>query len=112
MSRGTDRARYPDDAGDDHDPGLARERTQLAWSRTAISFAAVGVAILRTDRAAGAIVIAMSAAVWGLGRLPTHGRAEAERGHGFTQRRTVQLIALATTLVSLAALTLALLSYR
>ncbi len=70
------------------------------------------MAILRTDRAAGAIVIAMSAAVWGLGRLPTHGRAEAERGHGFTQRRTVQLIAVATTLVSLAALTLALLSYR
>ncbi len=46
-----------------HDPGLARERTQLAWSRTAISFAAVGVAILRTDRATGALVIAMSAAV-------------------------------------------------
>jgi uncharacterized membrane protein YidH (DUF202 family) len=96
--------------GTDHDPGLARERTQLAWSRTAISFAAVGVAILRTERAAGAIVIAMSAAVWGLGRLPAHERAEAERGHGLSQRRTVQLIAAATTLVSLVALTLAVVS--
>jgi uncharacterized membrane protein YidH (DUF202 family) len=99
--------------GDYHrDPGLARERTQLAWSRTAISFAAVGVAILRSDRAAGAVVIAMSAAVWGLGRLPAHERAESERGHGLTQRCTVQRIAFATTLVSLVALTLALVSHR
>ncbi len=98
--------------GPRHDPGLARERTQLAWSRTAISFAAVGVAILRTERVAGAIVIAMSAAIWGLGRLPAHERAEAERGHGLTQRRTVQLITAATTLVSMIALALALLAYR
>jgi uncharacterized membrane protein YidH (DUF202 family) len=98
------RTRRPDD------PGLAQERTQLAWSRTAISFAAVGAAILHTDRAAGAVVIAMSAAVWGLGRLPAHERAEA--GRGLTRRRTVQLIAVATTLVSLVALALALLSYR
>ena len=89
-----------------HDPGLARERTQLAWSRTAISFAAVGVAILHTDRAAGAVVIAMSAGIWGLGRLPAHQHAEAERGRGLTRRRTVQLITVATTVVSLVALTL------
>jgi uncharacterized membrane protein YidH (DUF202 family) len=100
----------PPGDGPGHDPGLARERTQLAWSRTAISFAAVGVAILRTDRAAGAVVIAMSAAVWGLGRLPSHERAEAERGHGLTQRRTVQLITVATTLASLVALTLTVVS--
>ncbi len=94
------------------DPGLAQERTQLAWSRTAISFAAVGAAILHTDRAAGAVVIAMSAAVWGIGRLPAHERGEAGRGRGLTRRRTVQLITVATTLVSLVALTLSLLSYR
>ena len=88
------------------DPGLAQERTQLAWSRTAISFAAVGAAILHTDRAAGAVVIAMSAAVWGIGRLPAHERAEAGRWRGLTRRRTVQLITVATTLVSLVALTL------
>jgi uncharacterized membrane protein YidH (DUF202 family) len=28
-------------------PGLARERTELAWTRTAIAFAALGAAILR-----------------------------------------------------------------
>lgn len=99
-----------DDDGGGHEPGLARERTQLAWSRTAISFAAVGVAILRTERATGVVVIAMSAAVWGLGRLPADERAEAGRGHGLTRRRTMLLIAVTTTLVSLAALALALLS--
>jgi uncharacterized membrane protein YidH (DUF202 family) len=89
------------------DPGLARERTQLAWSRTAVSFAAVGAAILRTEHAAGALVIAMSAVIWALGRLPAHERADGERRRGLTQRRTLQLITAATTLVSLASLALA-----
>jgi uncharacterized membrane protein YidH (DUF202 family) len=34
---------------EDLQPGLARERTELAWTRTAVSFAAVGVAILKTN---------------------------------------------------------------
>jgi hypothetical protein len=71
--------------------------------------AAVGVAILHTHRVAGAVVIALSAVVWNLGRLPAHQHGKAGHGHGLTQRRTVQLITLATTLVSLVALTLALL---
>lgn len=108
MSDGDGRRDPPDGSG--HDPGLARERTQLAWSRTAIAFAAVGAAILRTDQVTGAVVIVMSAAVWSLGRVPAHQRAQAGGGQGLTQRRTVQLIALATTLVSLVALTLALLA--
>lgn len=97
--------------GTERDPGLARERTQLAWSRTAISFAAVGAAILHAEEVvAGAVVIAMSAAIWSIGRLTSHERAEAERGHGLTQRRTVQLVALATTLVALVAVVLAVVS--
>ncbi|MFJ9542480.1 DUF202 domain-containing protein [Streptomyces sp. NPDC101225] len=106
MSAAPGHDRRPDDHGGTRDPGLARERTQLAWVRTAISFAAVGVAILRTDRPVGAVVIVMSAAVWSLGQLPAHQRAEGGRGHGLTQRRTVQLIAATTTLVSLVALAL------
>jgi uncharacterized membrane protein YidH (DUF202 family) len=111
MSGGDRHDRDDGDNGPAYDPGLARERTQLAWSRTAVSFAAVGVAILRTNGAVGAIVIAMSALVWGLGRLPAHERAEAERGHRLTQRQTLQLITVATTLVSLVALAMAALSY-
>ena len=52
----------------DEDPGLARERTRLAWARTAIAFAALGVALLRRDIPAGVLTLAMTPLVWGLGR--------------------------------------------
>ena len=42
----------PDDI-EDRDPGLARERTDLAWTRSAISFAALGAAMLHTNAVAG-----------------------------------------------------------
>jgi uncharacterized membrane protein YidH (DUF202 family) len=90
-----------------HDSGLARERTELAWSRTAISFAAVGVAILRTDHATGALVIAMTALVWFAGRSPAHERADGRHGSRLGRRRAAQLITAATCLVSLVALVLA-----
>jgi uncharacterized membrane protein YidH (DUF202 family) len=50
-------------------PSLAWERTRLAWSRTVIAFAAVGGALLKTDIAAGAIVVAMSVLLWVLFRV-------------------------------------------
>ena len=39
-------------------PGLARERTSLAWTRTAISFAAVGGVVLKRDVVPGLILLA------------------------------------------------------
>jgi len=93
------------------DPGVARERTQLAWGRTAASFAAVGLAVLRTSPAVGAVVMAMSATVWSMGRLSGRQPAGATLGRGLTQRRKVQLIAAATTLVSLTGLTLTISSF-
>src|ERR1035441_3238101 len=51
------------------DPGLARERTALAWTRTALSFAAVGGVVLRKDLIPGLILMGVVPAVWQLGRL-------------------------------------------
>jgi uncharacterized membrane protein YidH (DUF202 family) len=60
----------PDD--EDGDPGLARARTSLAWTRTALSFAAVGGVVLKEDLIPGLLIMAAAPAVWQLGRLAHH----------------------------------------
>jgi uncharacterized membrane protein YidH (DUF202 family) len=60
------------DLGDDpeeRDPGLARERTSLAWTRTAIAFAALGGAVLKANVITGLLVLALAAVVWQLGHV-------------------------------------------
>lgn len=90
----------PDDPGD-LNPGLARERTHLAWTRTAISFAAVGGAILRTNITAGLTVLALSLLVWGLRRLFPEAPAAGVRSW------RLLLITMTVTAVSLVALAVA-----
>jgi len=94
----------PDDL-EDADPVLARERTELAWTRTAISFAAVGIAILKSRPAAGAPVLLFSAVIWRIGRLP---RAP---GQSRAAARRVLLTAIAITAMALVALVIALLGH-
>ena len=60
----------PDD--EDGDPGLAGARTSLAWTRTALSFAAVGGVALKSDLVAGLLIMATAPAIWQLGRLVQH----------------------------------------
>jgi uncharacterized membrane protein YidH (DUF202 family) len=82
------------------DPGLARERTELAWTRTAIAFAALGAAILKYRPVVGLPVLALSAVVWRLGRLPgTAGAADV-------RDRRLLLITVSTVGVSVVALVL------
>jgi uncharacterized membrane protein YidH (DUF202 family) len=58
---------------DERDPGLAAERTSLAWTRTAISFAALGGAVLKASVVPGLIIILMAPLVWRLGHLRKRG---------------------------------------
>ena len=60
----------PDD--EDGDPGLARARTSLAWTRTALSFAAVGGVVLKQDLIPGLLIMAAAPVIWQLGRLDHH----------------------------------------
>jgi uncharacterized membrane protein YidH (DUF202 family) len=98
----------PGDDIEDRDPGLARERTDLAWTRTAIAYVALGALMLHSSPA-GLAVIAVAAAVWGLGQLSAR-QAYATARRRLSHRLTVRLVTAATTLVSLLALVLAVLA--
>jgi uncharacterized membrane protein YidH (DUF202 family) len=82
------------------DPGLARERTELAWTRTAIGFAALGAALLKYRPVVGLPVLVLSAVVWRLGRLP------GTAGAGDVRDRRLLLITVTTVAVSVVALLL------
>ena len=62
----------PEQAGDDpeyRDSGLARERTSLSWTRTAIAFAALGGTVLKVNLATGLIILVIAPVIWQLGRV-------------------------------------------
>ena len=88
----------PPDEPEDYDQGLARERTRLAWARTAVAFAAVGAVVLRKDVVAGAIVVAMAPLIWWLGRFASRAW-EPEPWPG-----RLLLVTVAVTVVSLLAI--------
>ncbi len=108
--------RGPAEELEDLDPGLARYRTDLAWTRTAISFAALGAAIIKESPPAGGVVLAGSAFIWCTGWVTgSPGRAgRAARvagraaGRAADDERRLLLVAIAVTAVAIAALVLAL----
>jgi uncharacterized membrane protein YidH (DUF202 family) len=81
----------PDDP-EDRDPGLARERTSLAWVRTALSFGAVGGVVLKKDIIAGLIILCAVPVVWNIGRLAHH------------RPRRLKLVTVTVVIVALASL--------
>jgi uncharacterized membrane protein YidH (DUF202 family) len=89
----------PDDP-EESDPGLAKERTHLAWTRTAISFAAAGAAILKTHVVPGAIVIGLGLVAWSLRRVFPAGTDTANL------RRRLLIVTIVVTAVAVVALTL------
>ncbi len=95
----------PADDIEDIDPGLAQERTELAWTRTAISFAALGGALLKYRPAIGLPVLMVGAVIWRLGRLP------GKPGSGRARRRRLLLITVTVTALSAAALVVSFLGH-
>ena len=72
MSQGNGKDEPPAEVPADYEqarPGLARERTDLAWTRSAIAFLALGVAILKVRPAVGFPVMALGVAIWLLGHV-------------------------------------------
>jgi uncharacterized membrane protein YidH (DUF202 family) len=85
------------DDHEDADPGLARERTSLAWTRTALSFAAVGGVLLKRDVAAGLAVMATVPVIWEVGRL-----ANLHPDPGRLRLVTVTIVAVALVALAVA----------
>ena len=85
----------PEDLG----PGAAAERTRLAWARTAISFGAVGLVMLRGEPAAGLIVLAVTPLIWALGRYVSR-----TPGPGMRARRLALVTVAVTAVAALAAI--------
>jgi uncharacterized membrane protein YidH (DUF202 family) len=44
----------------------------MAWTRTALSFAAVGGVVLKRDLIPGLLILAAASVIWQLGRLAHH----------------------------------------
>jgi uncharacterized membrane protein YidH (DUF202 family) len=94
------------DDPEERDPGLARERTSLSWTRTAISFAALGGVVLKANVITGLIILALAPVVWRIGRLargPRGTRLPAVGG------RRIRLITVSIVGVSVLCLIIALL---
>jgi uncharacterized membrane protein YidH (DUF202 family) len=91
-----------DDDPEERDPGRARERTSQAWTRTAISFAALGGAVLKTNVITGLIILAVAPLVWELGRMSRIGSPETSLSAvGVTRIRLITASIVAVSLLSL-----------
>jgi len=55
------------------DAGLALERTSLSWTRTGISFAALGGVMLKDNVITGLLILAVVPVIWRIGRPPRSG---------------------------------------
>jgi uncharacterized membrane protein YidH (DUF202 family) len=95
----------PGDDPEERDPGLARERTSLAWTRTALSFAALGGVMLKVNVLTGLLILAVAPAIWQVGRV-ARGRAPVA-GLPVVGAARLFLIAISIVAVSLLCLAVA-----
>lgn len=89
------------DDPEETDTGLARERTSLSWTRTAISFAALGGVVLKENVITGLIILAVAPLVWRLGRLSSRGPAAELPAIGGTRIWLITVSIVGVSLLSL-----------
>ncbi len=104
------------------DPGMAAERTDLAWSRSGLALGACGLIVLRglpsltghpSRPIVGAVILVLGAATWALGYWSAHQRRpSAGRPRPVATRRDLAPAAYGTAAVGTIGLALALLSAR
>lgn len=80
------------------DPGLAGERTRLAWARTAIAFAAVGAALVKKELEVGLLTLAAAPMVYVAGRMAARAASPRQRS------RRLLAVTVTVTLVAVLAL--------
>jgi uncharacterized membrane protein YidH (DUF202 family) len=99
---------------DSRDPGLAAERTDLAWNRSGLSLLACGAVVMRGiarpplttgNIAIGAIILALGAFTWALGSWRRH-HARA-RGTRRATSSEILPISLSVAIVGIAAFAIA-----
>ncbi len=94
----------PEEVADDFeaaDPARARERTELAWTRSSIAFFGLGAIVLKFRPVTAVPILALGAAVWLVGHIsPRPGPA------GVLGARRVLVVTVAVTGLALIALTL------
>jgi len=76
-------------------------RTSLAWTRTAVAFAAIGVAMFKLSPVAGVVVVALSLPIWAVNHR-RRGSVEVP-----SSPRRLRLVTGTVVIVALAALTVA-----
>jgi len=81
-------------------------RTRLSWTRTAIAFAAIGAAMLKSSPIAGGVVIALSLPVWAVAHRVRHSADAATAASGLA------LVTVTVVLVAIAALAVALFGHH
>jgi|HubBroStandDraft_5_1064220.scaffolds.fasta_scaffold32755_3 uncharacterized membrane protein YidH (DUF202 family) len=93
----------PSKAGPD-EPAVSdpANRTRLAWTRTAIAFAAIGAAMLKNSPVEGIAVLVLSVPIWAVARR-TGQNADAMSSAGALRlvTATVVLVAVAAMIVAL-----------
>jgi uncharacterized membrane protein YidH (DUF202 family) len=86
------------------EPGVGdpANRTRLSWTRTAIAFAAIGAAMLKSSPIAGAVVIALSLPIWTVAQRVRHSADATSAASGFALvTGTIVLVAIAALVVAL-----------